>query len=120
MRLIDSSRGVSIKNGVGCPEHHSQPRDPLVQKSGKSSQIMKMTFLYYELQNIVVEINSQKKFNYHNVINYHVSEYMDKVIESILDVNLKPLLPDIKNSYLAHQMLYDYLNINGLSDINFT
>jgi predicted dehydrogenase len=57
-----------------------------------------------------------------NLSDYEIvntSQITDKVIEDIMNKK-KPQLPDIFESYLAHKILFEYMRINGLEEVNIT
>ena len=74
---------------------------------------------YFELQQKMVTIDKNNKVKINSVKELYISNYMTDVIESILN-NTNYILPDIYESETAHRMLFEYLRINDLEDLNIT
>ena len=74
---------------------------------------------YYELQQKMVTIDENNDVKIISAKELYVSNYMTDVIENLLN-NTKYVLPDIYESQTAHRMLFEYLRINDLKDLNIT
>lgn len=50
----------------------------------------------------------------------YISQITDKIVENIVNDKEAPKLPDIFQAYLAHKILFEYMKINNVENLNIT
>jgi hypothetical protein len=92
------------------------------EESFASTQIItkEKAFNVYEEQGKMVVVDKNDGLKVKNIEYVHVSQYTNKVIEDILSPSTQKLLPNIEQGYLAHKMLFEYMELQGVKDLNVT
>lgn len=75
---------------------------------------------YFELHQNIIEIEKGKGIKVNSAKERYISNYMTDIIENIVKKNNNHILPDIFESYTPHKMLFEYLNLHNLNDLNIT
>ncbi len=75
---------------------------------------------YFEIQKKLLKLDKKNKLRIDSAEDLYISNYMTEVIINILTKKDKCILPDINESYIPHKILFEYLMINHLDDLNFT
>ena len=87
-----------------------------------SIQIITNNYLYnvFEQENKMVYIDRKNGFHIENLKYKFVSQYTHKLIQNILNEKESKLLPDVKESFIAHKILFDYMKLVKTADLNIT
>ena len=106
---------VKFDGGNGCflkAAHKQRPFSIEISSPGHEFKI-------YETDQKMVHVNGTGKAATDNIRVPFVSQLTDKAINRLINRKI-PDLPDIHQSFLAHQILFDYMKRHKLKHINIT
>lgn len=87
-----------------------------------SIQIITQDKIYniFEEQEKIVTVDKNSGVQIEDIKPVFVSNYTHKIVEDIFENKYTNLIPDINEGYLSHMILFDYIRIHHLEDVNFT
>ncbi len=76
-------------------------------------------FKIFEDSKKIIHLNGSSEIKMDDIDIPYVSQLTDKVIDRLVNRKI-PELPDIRQSFMAHKILFDYMKLHKLENLNIT